>query len=711
MNKLNISQQEAVNYLEGPVLILAGAGTGKTRVLTSRIANILSQGIASSQNILAVTFTNKAAREMQDRVKELISDVYVPNIGTFHSIATKILRQYISKLELGFSPNFTITDAADQLKLVKNIAAQKGINTKAFNPKLLLDIISRWKDLALLPHKISDSDIKSVEHEVARTVYIEYQQSLLTSNALDFSDLLLYNNELFINCSDLLAHYQEKYKYILIDEYQDTNALQYLWIRMLANKHKNICCVGDDDQSIYSWRGADITNILRFEKDFPNSKIIKLEQNYRSNPQILMAASSVIEKNKNRHVKSLWTDKNIGEKIKVVYCFNDKEEATFIASSIKKLCQKYNANNIAILVRTSSQTRILEEMLIYFAVPYRIIGSVNFYDRMEIRDILAYIRVTLNYSNNLALERIINVPRRSIGAVTIGSIKDYATAQKISMFEAIKAMIKEGLLKSKTKETLETLVNQLENWNEKYRNSSAFLVTKSMLNESGYLEMLKEEKTDESKTRINNVNELLNAINEFENIEAFIEHVSLVTENEQLDSEVGAVNLMTLHAAKGLEFDLVFLPGWEEGILPHQRSLQGAVDNSLEEERRLAYVGITRAKEDLYITFAASRLIFGELTYPQPSRFLADIPKEAYINTSSTQTYNTKYSPAKIPTKNNIEKAKASNNYNSFKVGSYVKHITFGKGVIIRISNDNLEIAFNGGKGVKTIKKEYLELV
>lgn len=642
LDSLNAQQRIAALHTEGPILVLAGAGTGKTKVLTTRIANIIQQQLTTPKNILAVTFTNKAAREMSERISSMI-DCYGLNIGTFHSIAAKILRQHGEYLNVGLTSRFNIISHDDQLKLVKDIVKQRAIDPKKYVPKLLHVIISRWKDQGLLPSKISESDTKLPVFKIAKQVYEEYQRNLLESNVVDFGDLLLYNNDLFIRNQDILAYYQDKFKYILIDEYQDTNAVQYLWARMLASKSKNICCVGDDDQSIYGWRGAEIGNILRFEKDFPNATIVKLEQNYRSSSEILSAASSVIDNNKNRHGKTLWTDKNIGEKIKIISCWNDKEEARFIVSEIDKLVKdgKYNPSNSAILVRAGFQTRAFEEVFISNAMPYKIIGGLRFYERMEIRDLLAYMRITLNNSDNLALERIINVPRRAIGNTTLQQIKEHAAEYNISILAAIRQMLLEGMFKNKVKESLNILINNIDRWQLRYNLEAAALVTKSLLEESGYLAMLQEEKTDEALGRIENINEMLRAIADFDNIQDFIEHSSLVMENETLETNFGgSVTIMTLHAAKGLEFDLVFLPGWEEGVFPHQRSLNEEGEKGLEEERRIAYVGITRAKKDLYITFAESRRMFHEILRSSPSRFLGEIPEHVCIRTTSTKHLN-----------------------------------------------------------------------
>ncbi|WP_341791033.1 DNA helicase PcrA [Rickettsia endosymbiont of Gonocerus acuteangulatus] len=645
LHSLNEQQQKAVLHTEGPLLLLAGAGTGKTKVLTSRIANIIHQNLASPQNILAVTFTNKAAKEMQERVHNLVSS-YGLNIGTFHSMAARILRDQIEHLNLSLNSRFTIISQDDQLRLIKDIVKLKNIDTKKYAPKLIHIVISRWKDQGLLPNKLSSSDTNLPLQRVAKLVYEEYQQNLLISNVVDFGDLLLYNNELFIKNHEILKHYQEKYRYILIDEYQDTNVVQYLWARMLASLSKNICCVGDDDQSIYGWRGAEVGNILRFEKDFLNATIIKLEQNYRSTLPILAAASNVINNNKNRHGKILWTDKESGEKIKIISCWNDKEEARYIASEIARLVRegRYSAGNIAILVRAGFQTRSFEEAFINSAMPYKIIGGLRFYERMEIRDVLAYIRIALNQNDNLALERIINVPKRAIGAVTLNKIKTYAIEKNISNFAAIKEMLEDGEIKTKSYETLKDLVTKISNWHERFSFDAPINVTKAILDDSGYLEMLQEEKTEEALSRIENINEMLRAIAEFNDIHDFIEHSSLVMENEVLETNYGgSVTIMTLHGAKGLEFDVVFLPGWEEGVFPSQRSLDEEGEKGLEEERRIAYVGITRAKKELYITHAESRKIFYEIVRSYPSRFLAEIPEEIIIRTSSIKKYDSFY--------------------------------------------------------------------
>jgi DNA helicase-2/ATP-dependent DNA helicase PcrA len=710
--ELNEPQLLATRHTKGPILILAGAGTGKTKVLTHRIAHIIEQNLAHPYEILAVTFTNKAAKEMQDRITNIIHADGL-NIGTFHSIAARILRAHITFLGKDLTSNFTIINQDDQIRLVKNIALELNIDVKQYLAKMIHIIISKWKDQGLAPDKISESDFIAPAYKLAKLVYFEYQKQMHASNAVDFGDLLLYCNQLLINNADILEHYQNKFKYILVDEYQDTNAVQYVWVRMLASKHKNICCVGDDDQSIYSWRGAEVKNILRFEQDFPSAVVVKLEQNYRSTPYILSAASQIISHNKHRHSKKLWTDQKDGEKIKIISCWNDKEEARFITTEIAKFINnsKYKTNQIAILVRAGFQTRSFEEAFISNALPYQIIGGLRFYERMEIRDLLAYIRLSINHNDTLALERIINVPRRSIGNVTLKKIKDFASEHEISVFAALKQMNEQNILKGKTKESLEEFTNLITLCGQKYQHESAFEVTKFILEKSGYLAVLKEEKTDESRARIENINEMLRAIDEFNNVTEFVEHSSLVMDNESLESEFGGtVKIMTLHAAKGLEFDLVFLPGWEENIFPHQKAIAEEGDKGLEEERRIAYVGITRAKKELYITHAESRRIFAEFVKSIPSRFLSEIPSQLCTLTSSSNQLNylgSRHNFSMQPSgqkPNNIDTTPAK------KPGSRIRHSKFGTGIIIRRTGDSLEIAFEK-IGLKTIKEDYVELI
>lgn len=702
LDSLNPAQFEAVTTTEGPVLVLAGAGTGKTKVLTHRIGYIIEQGRALPENILAVTFTNKASREMQERVMQITNNVQGLNIGTFHSICAKMLRAHSKHFDL--TPSFSIIGADDQLKLVKELMQERAIDIKENAPKVVLSIISKWKDLGLTDSKVSKADIRPGIYEIAYNIYPAYQSRLINSNAVDFGDLLLYNSELLIHHPEVLKSYQERFKYILIDEYQDTSAVQYLWVRMLASSHNNICCVGDDDQSIYSWRGAEVGNILRFEKDFKEATVIRLEQNYRSTTPILKAADNLIKNNTQRHGKTLWTTDPNGEKIKIVSCWNDKEESRFIASKISELLRKKDlaAHNIAVLVRAGAQTRLIEEAMISAALPYKIIGGLKFYDRMEIRDVIAYIRATINHGDDLALERIINVPRRGIGDGTIKEIKNYSNTSGISMFDGIKALLNNGALKTKAATSMQYLISVFESWHSFIDSLSPDSLVKKILEESGYIAALKEDKSEESKGRLDNINEMLRAIAEFKDIRAFMEHASLVMEHDAEKENVSAISVMTLHASKGLEFEAVFLPGWEEGIFPHQRSLNEDGIKGLEEERRIAYVGITRAKKLLWITHAESRFLFHERSQSIPSRFLMEIPPEVSERLSSSFSNIVAPQNKKVHKTINIEKTT-----DKFGPGNKVYHSSFGEGLVIRRNGDNIDVAFHK-VGIKTIKSAYL---
>lgn len=728
--KLNPAQQQAVLNTEGPLLVLAGAGTGKTKVLTHRIVHIIESGLAQPQNVLAVTFTNKAAREMNDRISAIIPCDGL-SVGTFHSICTRMLRSHIALVVPELSSQFTIIDQDEQIKLLKNIALENNIDVKTYTPKMLHVIISRWKDQGLPATKIADHDLGLPIHRITASIYKEYQRQMIASNTVDFGDILLYCNQLLINNPDILKHYQERYKYILIDEYQDTNTVQYVWARMLASGHKNICCVGDDDQSIYSWRGAEVKNILRFEKDFPKASVVKLEQNYRSTPYILKAASAVIQNNKSRHGKKLWTEQNGGNKLHIVSCWNDKEEARFVASEVERLLtsKEYAASEIAVLVRAGFQTRAFEEVFISNAIPYMIIGGLRFYDRKEIRDALAYIRICVNHADNLALERIINVPKRSIGNMSLKKIKDYATANELSIFNAIKEMLEHKQLKGKTSESLAEFVRIIEVSQQRYDTERALDVTKNLLEHAGYIKALKGENTDEARGRIENINEMLRAIDEFDNIYEFIEHSSLVMDNEAIENDFGgSVRVMTLHAAKGLEFDLVFLPGWEEGIFPHQRAIDEDGTQGVEEERRIAYVGLTRAKKQIYITYAESRRVFADFINSLPSRFLSEIPEEIcqrrsssrglnYFGTNHNFSMQSAYRNNPVQSNNQMQSNNpvqsssitAGSQERELRPGTKVSHAKFGNGVIVRKDGDSLDIAFEK-IGLKTIKQDYVRL-
>ena len=617
MQDLNKRQKEAVENIDGPTLILAGAGTGKTRTLVARIAYILNEKYALPSEIMAVTFTNKAAKEMQSRILEL-TNISLNWIGTFHSIAVKILRKNAEYV--GLTNNFTIIDQDDQFSLVKNIISD--INYEYVNSrdsrkkiKLIVNAIQRWKDKALTPSNILD--VKNETENVALECYQLYQERLKSSNAADFDDLILHNINIFNNCPEILRFYQNKIKYIMVDEYQDTNTIQYLWLRLLAQKHKNICCVGDDDQSIYSWRGAEITNILKFSDDFEGAKVIKLEQNYRSSSHILAVAASVIGENNDRLGKTLWTKNNMGEKVKIMRCYDHKEEARNIINAINN---QGKFSDTAILVRVSAQTRTFEEYAIYYGIPYQIIGGLRFYDRKEIKDAISYLKISVNKNDDLAFERIVNTPKRGIGTTTLKKIYYAAISEKISLTKSARKLIDQKIIKS---EKLRILLDQIDQWYDLSKNIISTDLATLILKSSGYIEMISRENEIESRSRKENIKELINALKEFNDISQFLEYVALVTTADNHNND--GISIMTLHAAKGLEFDNVFLPGWEEEIFPHQRCIR---EGNVEEERRLAYVGITRAKKILCISFAERRFINNcWLNYP-PSRFLYKISKE-----------------------------------------------------------------------------------
>jgi DNA helicase-2/ATP-dependent DNA helicase PcrA len=704
--KLNEPQLEAVKQTEGPLLVLAGAGTGKTRVLTTRIVNIIESGLAYPSEILAVTFTNKAAREMQNRISELLSNSHFAGAGTFHSISARILRRYAGYVDM--SPSFTIIDQDDQLKVIKGIYDELGIDKKEIPPKIVQHIISRWKDMGLWYDQISNSDLKSESHTLAKKIYPVYQQKINSSNLCDFGDLLLYNIRIFFSNPEVLEKLQNTYKYILIDEYQDTNAVQYLWARMLADKHKNICCVGDDDQSIYSWRGAEVANILRFEKDFEGAKIIALEQNYRSTPHILNAASALIQNNPTRHSKTLWTQAENGEKIDLVSCYNEKEEAKFISNYVMNSLIKEKASQMSILVRAGFQTRSFEEAFINSGIQYRIVGGLRFYERAEIKDIIAYVRLLINSNDDVAFERVINTPKRSIGPSALKNIKDFALSNNISYFDSISKMLEESLFKNKQSIEISNFKNLINKFREDITSPhSTSDILKNLVSESGYKDMLKLEKTDESRARLENINELIRAVGEYESLQDFLEHASLVMDNDSETDEIDKVNIMTLHAAKGLEFNLVFMPGMEEGLFPNQKSLNEEGTKGLEEERRIAYVGITRAKKKLIMLHAENRRIFNEFLNSIPSRFIAEIPDECFNKSSSTNFYNKINHSTKTYRKPNISSDIRGND--PIRPGARVEHKSFGKGIILKKSLDNLEIFFDS-KGIKTIKQDYITL-
>ena len=627
LKNLNKSQMESVINLDGPCLIVAGAGSGKTRVLTTRAAHIIKEKKAWPNQILCVTFTNKAAREMQNRVSKLLHKqaIGIPWLGTFHSISAKILRKHAAAVNL--NSNFTIIDRDDQLRLIKNICKSENIDTKKISPQIIIAFIDRWKNKGLLPDKIILKKSSNIEKGILN-IYKIYQEKILNLNACDFGDLILHCVSIFENQKDILDIYSNNFKYVLVDEYQDTNFIQSKWLNFLSKQHKNICCVGDDDQSIYSWRGAEIKNFLNFDKTYENSKKIKLEQNYRSTQNILSAASKLISKNQDRLGKELWTDGEDGELVKLSCYKNGKDESINISDIIeKKLKKNFSYNNIAILVRAIFQTREFEERFLKLGIGYRIVGGTKFYERAEIKDCVAYLRIIFQKRDDLAFERIVNNPRRGVGDTTVKEIAECARKHKLCLEDASFKMIEMNLIKPKAKIGLVKILNLLSKWRKDLVSKNHVELLQVVLDESGYSEVLKNKKDLENEGRLENIKELLQGMREFKNLESFLEHVALATSIDQ-DWEGEKINLMTMHASKGLEFDVVFLPGWEEGLFPHQKSLEEKGDLALEEERRLAYVGITRAKKLVYISFSMNRFYQGDWIESLASRFIDELPKE-----------------------------------------------------------------------------------
>ena len=631
LKNLNDSQKEAVLYISGPLLIVAGAGSGKTRVLTSRIAHILKENKAFPNQILSVTFTNKAAREMQIRVSKILDnkEVGLPWLGTFHSICAKILRRHAKAVNL--NQNFTIIDQDDQLRLIKSICNAENIDVKKISPNFIISLINKWKNLGWYPNDVVLKKSENFEKNLLK-IYKIYQEKLTDLNACDFGDLILHCVSIFERNKDINEMYSKNFKYILVDEYQDTNFIQSKWLKLLTKSHDNICCVGDDDQSIYSWRGAEIKNFLEFDKMFTNTKIIRLEENYRSSQNILNVASELISNNENRLGKKLNSNQNQGELVNLNCFKNGKDEAIHISKTLEnQISKKYKLNNVAILVRAIFQTREFEERFLKIGLPYRILGGVKFYERTEIKDCIAYLRIVYQDKDDLAFERVVNVPKRSVGNTTIKIISEYAKQNSLPLEKSAKNLISLNKIKPKTKIGLNSFLNLLEKWRNDYFNKKINHVKllQIILDESGYSLSLKNKKDLENENRLENIKELLNAMKEFDNLESFLEHVSLATSVDN-DWDGEKVNLMTIHASKGLEFDAVFLPGWEEGLFPHQKSIDEKGQHGLEEERRLAYVGITRSKHEVYISFSLNRFYQGDWIDSISSRFVDELP-EKYI--------------------------------------------------------------------------------
>ncbi|MDZ7280576.1 UvrD-helicase domain-containing protein [Sphingomonas sanguinis] len=637
LRTLNPAQREAVLTTDGPVLVLAGAGTGKTAALTARLAHLLYTRKAWPSEILSVTFTNKAAREMRERVGRLVGDAVegMPWLGTFHAIGAKMLRRHAELV--GLQSNFTILDTDDQLRLLKQLILAADIDEKRFPARALGGLIDEWKNKGLVPADIDAGEAERYANGQGAELYRQYQERLRSVNACDFGDLLLHMLTILKTHRDVLEHYQQRFRYIMVDEYQDTNSVQYLWLRLLAQARKNIACVGDDDQSIYSWRGAQVENILRFERDFPGAKVIRLEQNYRSTPHILGAASGVIANNGGRLGKTLWTELDVGEKVRVLGVWDGPEEARRVGEEIEAARRSGTSyDNIAILVRASHQTREFEDRFIAIGLPYRIVGGFRFYERAEIRDALAYLRIVNQPSDDLAFERIVNVPKRGLGDKALAKIHQLARAEGLPLTIASARILDTDELTPQARRSLGNLIGDIARWRDMARDLAHPELARQLLDESGYTAMYQNEKSAEAAGRLENLSELVRAMEDYESLGAFLEHVSLVMDRDG-DQREPEVTIMTIHAAKGLEFDTVFLAGWEEGLFPSQRAIDEGGTRSLEEERRLAYVAITRARRKAVILHAANRRIYGQWTSSLPSRFVGELPPE-HIESETSMT-------------------------------------------------------------------------
>ena len=715
--ELNEAQIEAVKTVSGPLLVLAGAGTGKTRVLTSRLSYILQNNIAHPSQICTVTFTNKAANEMRIRVEKMIGNSVAGWwLGTFHSLAARILRSNAELVNL--KNTFTIIDTDDQIRLVKQVLSLENIDEKRWPARSLLSIIQRWKDMGLNPIDVKDAFHSGTDfaNNQAIKLYKLYQNRLLTLNAADFGDLLLHVITIFQKHSEIKKLYQNKFKYILVDEFQDTNASQYYWLKTLAEEHKNLCAVGDDDQSIYSWRGADVTNILNFEKDFKNTKTIRLEENYRSTGNILAAASGLISKNQSRLGKTLWTAGEMGDKINIRTVYDGKQEAESISDEIESYQRNKNSiNNVAILVRAGFQTRTFEERFLKIGLPYQVIGGLRFYERAEIRDAIAYLRLINSSDDQLAYERIINKPKRGLGDKTIRQIEQYSRSSKLNLEMAARKLAETDELTSKASSSIRLFSKKIDKWRLDLSKNKLGELVEIVLEESGYIEMLKKDRSIEAPGRLDNLKELVNAINEFESLQNFLDHIQLVMEGAN-NQNLETAKIMTLHAAKGLEFPLVFLPGWEEGLFPNQRSIDENGESGLEEERRLAYVGITRAKNNVWIFNANSRLTHGQWIDCIPSRFIDELP-DKNINRFSSYSNNFKSSIASewliANNKKEINLSKEyidENNDNKFKLMERIFHQKFGYGKILEIDGDKVTIDFEKA-GEKKLMLTFIEKI
>jgi DNA helicase-2/ATP-dependent DNA helicase PcrA len=745
LEDLNPAQREAVEALDGPVLMLAGAGTGKTKALTSRIVHLLNTGRARPNEILSVTFTNKAAREMKNRVGTLLGMQIegMPWLGTFHSICVKLLRRHAELVRL--KSNFTILDMDDQNRLIKQLILANNIDEKRWPARQMGAIIDHWKNRAWTPEKVPSAEAGAFNNR-GTEIYAQYQTRLRELNAVDFGDLLLHMVTIFQTHDDVLEQYQRWFKFILVDEYQDTNVAQYLWLRLLAGAHKNICCVGDDDQSIYGWRGAEVGNILRFEKDFPGAKVVRLEQNYRSTPHILAAASGVISGNAGRLGKELWTDLDSGDRVRLIGHWDGEEEARWIGEEVEAMLRGTRGNapfgleDMAILVRASHQMRAFEDRFLTIGLPYRVIGGPRFYERMEIRDTMAYFRVVLSPEDDLAFERIVNTPKRGLGDKAQQKIQNVARENGVSLVDGARIALADKVLGGKGAAELRVLIDGIDRWG-RMAGDQAITHTELaeiILDESGYTTMWQNDKTPEAAGRLENLKELVKALEQFENLQGFLEHVSLVMDNDSQEGEE-KVSIMTLHAAKGLEFPVVFLPGWEDGLFPSQRSMDESGLKGLEEERRLAYVGITRAERICTISFAGNRRVFGQWQSSMPSRFIDELPDDHVEVLTPPGLYGGGYGAAAAPSALH-EAAANADGYNSpgwrrmqeragqrglsqakearhmtidatavpaYDLGVRVFHQKFGYGAVIGTEGDKLEIAFDKA-GVKKVVAKFV---
>ena len=720
--RLNPEQRDAVEAVDGPVLVLAGAGTGKTRVLTTRFAHILLQGKAAPGQVLAVTFTNKASKEMRERVGHLLNRPAEGLwLGTFHALCARMLRRHAELV--GLTSGFTILDSDDQLRLLKQVMEAAHIDTKRWVPQALMGMVQRWKDRGLTPDRVTAADEGDFAGGQSRNLYAAYQSRLKQLNTADFGDLLLHMTEVLRTQPDILADYHRRFRYILVDEYQDTNLVQYLWLRLLAQGHRNICCVGDDDQSIYSWRGAEVENILRFEKDFPGARIVKLERNYRSTAPILAAAAGLIANNEGRLGKTLRSGRNDahGEQVQVVSLWDSDEEARMVGDRIEALRRDgHKLGEIAILVRTSAQTRAFEERMITLGIPYRVIGGLRFYERAEIRDAIAYMRVLHQPADDLAFERVVNVPRRGVGEVALRAMHVAAREQGIPLALAAERLAVSGALKGRVGGALREMFQSFARWREALPRDGHVLVAATVLDESGYTDMWKADKSPDAPGRLENLKELVRALADFDSLAGFLDHVSLVMENEQ-NADGDRASMMTLHGAKGLEFDTVFLPGWEEGLFPSQRTLDEGGLKGLEEERRLAYVGLTRARKLAIVSHAANRRLYANWQSSIPSRFVDELPEEHVERAGSVAMQReTRLMSAPSVFVNGPLAARRPQAIAAweqparpareelFEVGARVFHQKFGYGVVQAVDDHKLTIEFEHA-GQKHLMDSYVE--